>query len=186
MKTKRTLTIATALVALAALMTLGIFRVTRTARAQDEVGPPIHVKSSDRDRISTGMLGITQGQTLRLSVVNLGDKDGPDPQRGGVVNPCIHLLQLNFRDADGQLLRRADGSVVQQTVELEPGKAKFLDLNYDELPPGPSRQQLRAVVTGLTPPDGTSQQHKPFRDHIVTTVEVFDNITSRSGIVIEH
>ena len=48
----------------------------------------------------------------------------------------------------------------------------------------PSASQLRAVVTGLTPPDGTNQAHKPFRDHIVTTVEVFDNLTGRTTFAI--
>jgi hypothetical protein len=40
MKTKRTLTIATVLVALAALMTLGILRGTRQVQAQDVPPPP--------------------------------------------------------------------------------------------------------------------------------------------------
>lgn len=65
MKTKRTLTIATVLVAFAALMTLGVFRGTRPVKAQtDELPPPVH------DRISFGMVGITQGQTIRINVVN--------------------------------------------------------------------------------------------------------------------
>ena len=163
-----------AVMAVALLSTIAVLRQPQLARAQDEVGPPIHVRK-DRNITSSGMVGITHGQTIRLNVVNTGD----------AICPCQRVI-LNFRNADGQLLRRGDGSIIQQEIELEPGRAISLDLNYDELPPGPTRQQLRAVVTGLTPPDGTSQQHKPFRDHIVTTVEVFDNITSRSGIVIEH
>ena len=163
-----------AVMAVGLLSTIAVLRQPQLARAQDEVGPPIHVRK-DRNITSSGMVGITHGQTIRLNVVNTGD----------AICPCQRVI-LNFRNADGQLLRRGDGSIIQQEIELEPGRATSLDLNYDELPPGPTRQQLRAVVTGLTPPDGTSQQHKPFRDHIVTTVEVFDNITSRSGIVIEH
>ena len=60
MKTKRTLTMATVLVALAALLTLGVFRGTRKVQAQDQTPPPVS------DRISFGMVGITPGQTGAL------------------------------------------------------------------------------------------------------------------------
>ena len=157
-------------VTVTALTTLGLFRGTRIAKAQDDAGPPIPIHNSDQDPISSGMVGIVQGQTLRLSVVNLSEAGCP----------CWRVI-LNFRDAAGELVRRSDGSIVQQQIELEPGRAQSLDLSYDELPPSPIRQQLRAVAR-LTPPDGTNQEHKPFRDQIITTVEIFDNATGRTEV----
>ena len=141
MRTKRTLTITTVLVALAALMTLGIFRGTRQVHAQD-VSPPIP------DRISFGMVGITAGQTIRLNVVNT------QPPPTGDFPPGPSRVVLTFLDADGHRLRHRDGSIIRRAVELQPEHATFLDLNADDLqyPPGPSRLQLRAVVNAFPPP----------------------------------
>ena len=59
MKTKRTLTIATVLVALTMLTTLSVLQRTRKVQAQDQIPPPTG------DRISFGTIGITEGQTVR-------------------------------------------------------------------------------------------------------------------------
>lgn len=80
MKTKRTLTMATVLVALAALLTLGIFHGTRRAQAQD-VSPPTP------DRISFGMVGITHTNLRTVFYVGnpgviRGFNPQPDPPLG--------------------------------------------------------------------------------------------------------
>ena len=170
LRTKRTLTVIT-LVALAALGSLGIFRETRRARAQsDEVPPPVN------DRISFGMVGITRGETIRLSVADISD----------AICPCSCVL-LNFRDAEGRLLRRRDGSVIQRALELGPGRAASLDLDADDLqfPPGPSRLQLRAVVNVLPPSIGDiNMLPPPVGDRIMPSVEVFNSSNGRTVLFI--
>lgn len=117
------------LVALATLTTLGVLRGTRQVQAQDQIPQPV------ADRISFGMVGITQGQTIRLSVANISD----------VICPCGRVV-LTFLDAEGRRFRTSDGSFIRRVVQLEPGRATFLDLDYGELPPSPIRLQLRATV----------------------------------------
>jgi hypothetical protein len=170
MKTKRTLTIATVLVALATFTTLGIFRGTRPVHAQDTTPPPVN------DRISFGMVGLTQGQTIRLNVVNslpppIGDYP-PGPTR----------VVLTFLNAEGNRFRNRDGSFIQRTVQLDPGHATSLDLNVDDIQflPGPSRLQLRAVVTAVPPPIPDSEQPPPVGERIVPSVEVFTSSNLRT------
>jgi hypothetical protein len=166
MKTKRTLTIAAVLVALAALMTVGVFRGTRKVHAQDQIPPPIG------ERISFGMLGIAQGQTIRLSVVNT------IPPPVGDSQPQTQRVVLTFLDADGQRLRSRDGSIIQRAVELQPEHATFLDLNADDLMRGVVRLQLRAVVNVQPPPIG--ELPPPIGDRTAVTVEVITSATGRT------
>jgi hypothetical protein len=173
MKTKRMLTIATMLAALTALMTLGIIRAARPVKAQNEQPPPHH------DRISFGMVGITQGQTIRLSVVNTE----PSPQHDS--QSQIFRVVMTFLDAEGHRLRGRDSSIIRRAVSLAPGRAIFLDLNADDIqwPPGPTRVQVRAVVN-VTPPDGTVEEPPPVADRLVPSVEVFNNANGRTVIFI--
>jgi hypothetical protein len=156
---------------LALLLSVVVLRQPRVVKAQDDIGPPIHIRT-ERNSNSSGMVGLAQGQTIRINVVNLGG--------------IISSVRLNFRDADGQLLRRSDGSIVQHSVNLEPGRATSLDLNYDELPPSPIRLQLRAVVRfappGTESESGGFERTQPVHDDFVTTVEVFDNATGRTQV----
>ena len=152
MKNKRTITILTLVVAIAAMATFGIFRQTQPVKAQDQPPP-------QSERISFGMVGITQGQTVRVNVVNTGL----------AVCPCDRVV-LNFRLPNGQLVRNRNGEVIRRVVELQPGDATFLDVDYGELPNGPSRLQLRAVVTVIPPPDSTE-----LPSNFVPTVEVINN-----------
>lgn len=166
MKTKRTLTIATVLVALIALMTLG-FRGTQQAQAQD-VSPPIG------ERISFGMLGITQGQTLRVNAANVVAQNDsglpPGPYR-------VAIIIINSR---GEVFRNRDGSPVRKLAMLDSGESSFLELNADDLqlPPGPVRVQLRAVVSVL--PAGTTDNASP----IAPSVEVINNANGRTVLFI--
>ena len=173
MKTKRMLTIVAMLVALTALLTLGIIRGTRPVKAQSEQPPP------NPDRISFGMVGITQGQTIRLSVVNTVPPPTGDSQSQ------IYRVVMTFLDAEGHRLRNRDGSVIRRVVNLESGRAAFLDLNADDIqwPPGPSRLQVRAMVN-VTPPDGTGEDPPPVGDRLVPSVEIFNNANGRTVIFI--
>jgi hypothetical protein len=173
MKNKRTLTIAAVFAALAILTTFGILRTVPPAQAQDQLPPPVN------DRISFGMVGITSGQTVRVSVANTimpNDENLP---------PGPIRVVLTFRLPNGNLLRNRSGEVIRKAVDLERGDATFLDINYDELPPGPVRLQLRAVIVALPPPVGdTTEQPPPVGDLIASTVEVINNRDGRTQFAV--
>jgi hypothetical protein len=164
MNTKRRTVIALALVALAALVTFGIFRGAPRAHAQD-IAPPVG------DRISFGMVGITQGQTARINVANVLTQNDPNYPPGPT------RVVLTFVNSDGQLFRNRDGSSIRRVAMLERGQAAFLDLNFDEFPPGPTRIHLRAVVTAF-PPGPIDNALPP--GPIVPTVEVLNNANGRT------
>jgi len=112
-----------------------------------------------------GMVGIADGQTARLNIVNIGV---PDPTTGVPPDPCRARLQ--FVDADGSEL-------ASRGVAPEMGHAKFLDFTPSFLSTngGPLRAEIRAVVlTDNGAPPG------PCR----VTLEIFDNVTGRSDIVL--
>jgi hypothetical protein len=134
MESKRTLTIAT-LLALAALLTLGVFRGTRMVHAQEQ--PPALVVG----RISFGMIGIARGQTARLNVTN------PDETRPVVIN-------WKLLDSDSEVLRRRDGQPIERTMTLAAGHSAFLQVNADNLLGRDEvRLNLRAVVSFHPPPE---------------------------------
>jgi hypothetical protein len=167
MKTKRTLTIATVLVALAALLTLGAFRGTPKVQAQDTSPPPVN------DRVSFGMVGITEGQTVRVSVSNffaLNDSGYP---------PGPSRVVIRFLNSAGRLVTNRSGEVIRQVVDLQRGESTSLDINFSEFPPGPVRAQLRAVITEQPPPIGDSIAY-PFGPYTVQTVEVINNANART------
>ncbi|MCA1593263.1 MAG: hypothetical protein LC754_11560 [Acidobacteria bacterium] len=175
MKSKRTLMVIT-LVAIVAIVALGVFRGTRRVQAQTGDQPP-----PQAERLSFGMVGITRGQTIRLSVANvIASNDSGWP-------PGPTRVVLTFLDGDGQIFRNCDGSPVRQAVLLERGQATILDLSADDLqwPPGPTRLQLRAVVNAQPPPIGDSSDRQPRAgDGIAATVEVFNDSTMRTSFVL--
>ena len=159
MKTKRTLTIATIIIALAILATFGIFRNTQPAQAQEV--PP------QAERISFGMVGITRGQTARINVTNISL----------AICPCIRVV-LNWAKPNGQLLRNRDGEIIRRSIELPPGESTFLDVDFGEVPPPvPDRLQLRAIITVLPPPVGDMP---PPISMMPMTVEVINNSNGRT------
>src|SRR5258706_7291300 len=119
MKTKRRAVTSVALVALTALVSLGIFRGTQRAHAQDQQPPPTG------DRISFGMVGITQGQTARINVANVLTANDPNYPPGPT------RVVVIFLNSDGQLFRNRDGNPIRRVAMLERGQATFLDLNFD-------------------------------------------------------
>src|SRR5215471_21599397 len=140
------LSIAIALVAL--LSTVAIWEV-RHVRASQAPAP----------EGGFGMVGITQGQTMRVNVVNVCPGPEPDQIPPGPCRvippgdpdlppgPCRVLL--SFRDANGQPFTDSNGQVIRQLVELQAGQSAFLDLNGDifaggvSTNGGPARLQLR-------------------------------------------
>jgi len=127
-------------------------------------------------RFTIGMVGITAGQTARLSVVNA--YPSPPPQ---LPNPPPTRLTLMFVDANGIPINIA-GALLQSTVTLNPGQSAFLDLNGDAYPsppptypsPPPNRVKIRALVSDCEGCDSGL---------LVPTLEVFDNATGKTTLV---
>jgi hypothetical protein len=171
MKTKRTLTIAAVLIALT-FVTLGIFRGMQSVRAQDTAPP-------QPERISFGMVGFTQGQTIRLTV-----SDTIAPNDSGWP-PGPTRVVLNFRLPNGQLVRDRNGEVIRKVTDLERGTSTFLDVDFDQWPPGPVRVQLRAVVTLQAPfVKDSTEVSPPVANRIGATVEVINNANGRTAFVL--
>jgi hypothetical protein len=170
MRNKRTLIIAAAAIALAILTAFGIFRNSNPVKAQTDIPPPVP------DRISFGMVGITAGQTARISVANTILPNDANLPPGPV------RVVMTFRNASGSLIRNRSGEVIRKAVDLERGDAAFLDLNYDELPPGPIRFQLRPVIVLQSPPVGDSNPIPP--DSAVSTVEIINNANGRTQFAV--
>jgi hypothetical protein len=174
MKNKRTLTIAAIIAALAIIISFGIFRSTNPVKAQDQIPPPVP------ERISFGMVGITSGQTVRVSVSNtIMPNDANLP-------PGPTRVVLNFRLPNGQLLRNRSGEVIRKAVDLERGDSTFLDVDFGATPPPiGDRLQLRAVIVATPPPIGDSNQlPPPVGDRIASTVEVINNRDGRTQFVV--
>src|SRR5215831_2842281 len=141
-----------------------------------------HVKANappDPER-TVGMVGITQGQTMRLNVVNLNPPPDPDAPPG----PCRMLL--SFRDANGQPFTDSNGQEIGQVVELQGGQSAFLDLNGDifaggiSTNGGPARLQLRPLVGVLVSPPDPEKQYPP--GPCRASMEVFDNASGRTSV----
>lgn len=174
MKTKKTFTFTIATCLVAIITTLVILSASRRAKAQDTLPPP------QPDRISFGMVGITQGQTIRVNVSNVTATNDsnypPGPTRVAIIVVNSH----------GDPIRNRDGSPARRVLMLDRGDSAFLDLNADDLqfPPGPTRLQLRAIVTVNPPPQPESEQPPPVGDRIVPSVEIFNNNNPRTVVFV--
>jgi hypothetical protein len=129
------------------------------------------------------MVGITSGQTIRLGVAHFLPP-GPILPPGPTLPPGPSRVVMLFRGMNGQLLRNArTGEVIRTAVELDRGQAAFLDLDYDELPPGPVRLQVRAFISVFYPPGPTSELPP---SPIVPSLEVFNTANARTQFVVSN
>jgi hypothetical protein len=132
------------------------------------------VMSAQPPGVAFGMTGIANGQSARANALNLGNAPA------GTADTSSCTVTFQFLDADGQLLKQA-------VVTLKPGKAGALDLSRDELPSGSnSRIEIRALLLfgysgGANPPPGVLQK---FDCNIVPSLEVFDNDTGRTSLIV--
>ncbi len=117
-----------------------------------------------------GMVGIAEGQTARLNLVNLYPPGPP------IFPPDPCRAELQFIDADGNV-------VASRLVRLAAGHAAFLDFTPTFVPVNtigdavaPLRAEIRANVNlgvaGLPP--------GPCR----ATLEIFDNVTARTTVFV--
>lgn len=129
--------------------------------------PFVPVAGIDPQPFRTGLFGIKEGQSVRVSVLNAGNA-------GGIIEPCARVFDL-----DGTVLFEADPGPVA------PGVGAFMD--FDLLPPGPTRvpafrRQLRVeveLVPAVHPPDPIAPP-RARRSDVHLTLEVFDTATGRT------
>jgi hypothetical protein len=114
-----------------------------------------------------GMVGIAQGQTARLNLVNAGS-----PTAALVPPPC--RARLRFLDADGNVLARVG-------AEVEAGHSTFLDYALPTVPVNgigdavaPLRAEIRAAVHFVD-----DEIPPPCR----VSLEIFDNATGHTGVL---
>ena len=162
---KNILTIAAA-VSLAVFAAFGSFQIFQTQ---------VKAFNPQPDPPRLGMLGITDGQTIRISVVNTAL---PNVKQSS--NPC--RVVLTFRNAEGEIFRNASGNEISRTEFLQAGKSFYLDLNGDdfikEIRGG--RLQLRPVIQ-IQQADGSRLQSP---DPCIPTVEVINNANRRTEFMV--
>jgi len=116
------------------------------AAASAQAGPEPHLR--------TGMFGVAIGQIARINAANLG---GPDTRP----------IQVEMMFLDGT------GAVVgHDTQMIAPGQAVIFDAGVREA----NRIELRAVISGVQPPDPDK--------NLKVTIEVFDADTGRNTVFI--
>ena len=125
-----------------------------------------------------GMIGISYGQTLRLSVVNTGGLLSAFPP-----DPC--RVQMGFLDGEGYFVRKAGGregdtaNLARKAGRLDPGQSMFLDLaSVEVMLDGSGRLQVRAAWSnngiGRFPPG-------PCR----ASLEMIDMATGRTSFALQ-
>jgi hypothetical protein len=118
----------------------------------------------------TGLFGVAEGQTVRVSIVNLAQT------KGGVV-PCIGIFDLNGTEIARQ----------ESTRSLMMGQGMFFDFDAASFGlRGGERAQIRVEVKLEQPPDPTrTQPPDPTRpEDVMVTVEVFDTDTGKTMFIV--
>lgn len=126
-----------------------------------------------------GIVGITDGQILRVNVVNTALP--PDP----IAPPNPARVVITFRDANGVLMTNANGVVIRRVVQLQGGESTFLQLNADNFTrESNGRLQLRPDVRIQRPdPIVTAEGALP-PDPIIPTVEVINSTNGKTQFVL--
>lgn len=119
-----------------------------------------------------GLLGVAEGQTLRINALNLGSRSST-PATGCEVT-------LRFLDVKGVVLR-------ESVVRIPPGQGASLDLRRAQMTDQPGRASVRAVLlfglAGGGAPAGPDVRQN-FDCNIVPTLELLDETTGRTTLVV--
>ena len=118
-----------------------------------------------------GMVGLAEGQTARLNVLN-----------PGVLPPlataAICSAQVSFLDSKGAVLKTA-------TISVLPGQSVSFDLNHDtEVTAIDQRVQIRATLQVPIPSPIVASPPEVFGCPLIPTLEIFNTDTGRTQIVI--
>ena len=126
-----------------------------------------------------GMVGLTEGQTARLNLLNPGVQS---PAATGAV--CS--AQVSFLNGQGDVLKMT-------TVSVIPGKSIPFDLNRDtDFADAEQRVEIRAIIRIPPVPPIVSPQPvlpqpvppQPATCTLIPSLEVFNNDTGRTQVVI--
>ena len=147
-----------------------------TFRQPTRVNAQTEGASGGFERLSFGSVGITSGQTIRVSVANTFQPNDPN------LPPGPTRVVIAFRFLNGNLVRNRSGEAIRRVVDLERGDSAVLDLDYDQLPPGPSRIQVRPVITVTPPPVGDTVGTPP--DGTAQSIEVINNANGRTQFAV--
>jgi hypothetical protein len=144
-----------------------VFALTATGLFAQTVSAPLV-----QETLTTGMVGIAEGQTARLNTLN----PGVAPPAIGVV--CSALL--NFINGQGTVLKTA-------VVSVSPGKNAWLDLfsDRDLGLAADERTQIRATITvpPILPPAGSTASLPP-PCSLIGTLEIFDTLSGKTQVVL--
>lgn len=122
--------------------------------------------------VAFGLLGMAEGQSLRINALNLGSRSST-PASGCEVT-------LRFLDAKGLVLR-------EKVLQLPVGQSAFFDLRRAQISDQPGRASVRAVLLfgfagGGAPPGPDVRQN--FDCNIVPTLELVDDASGRTTLVL--
>jgi len=169
MKSKRTFFIATVTALLIAIAAFGFLRY---------LPQKVNAFNPQPDPPGFGMVGITEGQTLRISVVNTA----PVPTENNIPPDPVRVM-IMFRDSDGRQIVNANGQPIQRVALLNGGQSLSLNLNADNLPRFPGlRMEVRPDVR-IQQPDGVNGIPP---DPIIPTAEVINNQNGRTQFMLQH
>lgn len=117
-----------------------------------------------------GIFGITEGQSIRMNVVNTNLDSDYAP-------PCRAVMTL--RDSIGRPVLRPNGTPVNRVVELGRGESASIQFNGDNLPRGSDgmvhpdiKIQQADLVNGLPP------------DPCIPSAEVINNANGRTQFMV--
>jgi hypothetical protein len=145
-----------------------IFLAAGFAGAQQMPTSPVVIAPTE----TSGMIGITAGQTARLNALNPGV---PAPYATG----ALCSIQVSFLDAQGNVLQTTPVTVV-------PGKSMPVDLAVTTS----GRTEIRAAITFTQPTPATNSSTAPpalvvpLVCPLIPTLEVFDTNTSATLAVL--
>ncbi len=122
---------------------------------------------------TSGMIGVAEGQTARLNVLNPGVAA---PAAGAVCSAV-----LSFLDSTGKVLKSTSVSVPPGTAAAPFNLASDADLALAL----DAREQIRATITipAVLPPSATTTT-PPAACTLIGTLEIFDSLTRRTQAVL--
>jgi hypothetical protein len=126
---------------------------------------------------TTAMIGIAEGQTARLNLLN-----------PGVLAPALGVVcsaAVSYVDGNGTVLKTA-------SVTVLPGKSAPVDLHSDSdlsLAVGERREIRTVIAIPMVPPptatsSGTAASTAACK--LIPTLEIFDSLTGRTQAVLGH
>ena len=116
--------------------------------------------------VAFGAVGLTQGVTARLYVLNNAREPGRTPDPPGPVT-----VEITFHDNNGNLFADRAGRAARKVVTIDPNHVDFLDLNGSDIAAGGSRVGIVPCIKVLGSSPGA---------HVALVLETFVNFTQQA------